>query len=57
LQRANDCPFLVVRRPHPADRRATLLELTTAGERLADSALLPRFIALEGLDNGTAPDR
>ena len=37
---------LVVRRPYPADRRATLLELTPAGKRMADSALLPRFIAM-----------
>jgi DNA-binding MarR family transcriptional regulator len=37
---------LVVRRPYPADRRATLLELTPAGKRLADSALLPRYIAM-----------
>jgi DNA-binding MarR family transcriptional regulator len=37
---------LVARRAHPADRRATLLELTPAGKRLADSALLPRFIAM-----------
>jgi DNA-binding MarR family transcriptional regulator len=37
---------LVARRPHPADRRATLLELTPAGKQMADSALLPRFIAM-----------
>jgi DNA-binding MarR family transcriptional regulator len=37
---------LVVRRPHPADRRATLLELTAAGKETADKALLPRFIAM-----------
>jgi DNA-binding MarR family transcriptional regulator len=37
---------LVARRPHPADRRATLLELTPAGQRMADSALLPRFIKM-----------
>jgi DNA-binding MarR family transcriptional regulator len=37
---------LVVRRPYPADRRATLLELTPAGKRMADSALLPRYIAM-----------
>jgi DNA-binding MarR family transcriptional regulator len=37
---------LVARRTHPADRRATLLELTAAGKQLAESALLPRFIAM-----------
>jgi DNA-binding MarR family transcriptional regulator len=37
---------LVVRRPHPADRRATLLELTAAGQETANRALLPRFIAM-----------
>jgi DNA-binding MarR family transcriptional regulator len=37
---------LVVRRPHPADRRATLLELTAAGKDMANQALLPRFIAM-----------
>ena len=37
---------LVARRPHPADRRATLLELTTAGKDTANQALLPRFIAM-----------
>jgi DNA-binding MarR family transcriptional regulator len=30
---------LVVRRPHPTDRRATLIELTTKGEHAADTAL------------------
>jgi len=30
---------LVVRRPHPGDRRATLLELTPAGDKLAGAAL------------------
>ena len=37
---------LVARRPHPGDRRATLLELTPAGKRMADSAALPRLIAM-----------
>ena len=36
---------LVARRPHPADRRATLLELTPAGRQMADSAL-PSVIAM-----------
>jgi DNA-binding MarR family transcriptional regulator len=37
---------LVARRPHPADRRATLLELTPAGKRVSDQDLLPRFQAM-----------
>jgi DNA-binding MarR family transcriptional regulator len=37
---------LVVRRPHPADRRATILELTPAGRETANQALMPRFIAM-----------
>ena len=37
---------LVVRRPHPSDRRATLIELTPAGTQLADSALLLRMKAI-----------
>jgi DNA-binding MarR family transcriptional regulator len=37
---------LVVRRPHPADRRATLLDLTAAGKESANQALMPRFIAM-----------
>jgi DNA-binding MarR family transcriptional regulator len=37
---------LVIRRPHPADRRATILELTPAGKETANRALLPRFIAM-----------
>lgn len=37
---------LVARRPHPADRRATLLELTAPGKAAANEALLPRFIAM-----------
>jgi DNA-binding MarR family transcriptional regulator len=37
---------LVVRRPHPSDRRATLIELTPAGAQLADSSLLLRMKAI-----------
>lgn len=32
---------LVVRRPHPTDRRATLIELTPEGADVADTALRP----------------
>jgi DNA-binding MarR family transcriptional regulator len=37
---------LVARRPHPADRRATLLELTPDGKQMANEALLPRFMKM-----------
>jgi DNA-binding MarR family transcriptional regulator len=47
---------LVARRPHPADRRATLLELTPAGKRMADCAALPRFIAMGHIFDEFSPD-
>ena len=40
---------LVVRRPHPTDRRATLVQLTDEGRREADQVLGPRLDALAGL--------
>ncbi len=40
---------LVVRRPHPTDRRATLVALTAGGRREAEQALEPRLDALAGL--------
>ena len=40
---------LVVRRPHPTDRRATLVELSPAGVREAEQALEPRLDALAEL--------
>jgi DNA-binding MarR family transcriptional regulator len=40
---------LVVRRPHPTDRRATLVELSPAGVREAEQALEPRLDAMAEL--------
>jgi DNA-binding MarR family transcriptional regulator len=40
---------LVVRRPHPTDRRATLVELSPAGAREAEQALEPRLDAMAEL--------
>jgi len=37
---------LVVRRPHPTDRRATLIELSPAGERAASLAIGPQLDAI-----------
>jgi DNA-binding MarR family transcriptional regulator len=47
---------LVVRRPHPTDRRATLVELSPAGAAEAEQALLPRLDALAGLFEVLSPD-
>jgi DNA-binding MarR family transcriptional regulator len=43
---------LVVRRPHPTDRRATLVELSPAGARQAEEALGPRLDAIAELFEG-----
>ena len=40
---------LVVRRPHPSDRRVVMVELTTSGAEVADAVLGPRIIAMCGL--------
>ena len=40
---------LVVRRPHPTDRRATLVELSPSGAREAEQALEPRLDAMAEL--------
>ncbi len=40
---------LVMRRPHPTDRRATLVELSPAGVREAEHALEPRLDAMAEL--------
>jgi DNA-binding MarR family transcriptional regulator len=40
---------LVVRRPHPTDRRATLVELSAAGVEEAEQALAPRLDAVADL--------
>ena len=46
---AMEDPQLVVRRPHPTDRRATLVELSPAGFREAEQALEPRLDAMAEL--------
>ena len=43
---------LVVRRPHPTDRRATLVELTPIGVQEAEQVLSPRFEAMAELFDG-----
>ncbi len=43
---------LVVRRPHPTDRRATLVELSPAGAWEAEQALEPRLDAMAELFEG-----
>jgi DNA-binding MarR family transcriptional regulator len=40
---------LVARQPHPSDRRAVMVELTTSGAEAADAVLGPRIIAMSGL--------
>jgi DNA-binding MarR family transcriptional regulator len=40
---------LVVRQPHPSDRRATLIELSEAGTQAAEQALEPRLDAIAEL--------
>jgi DNA-binding MarR family transcriptional regulator len=47
---------LVVRRPHPTDRRATLVELSPAGAREAEQALAPRLDAMAGLFGVFSPE-
>jgi DNA-binding MarR family transcriptional regulator len=49
---------LVVRRPHPTDRRATLIELSPDGARAAAEAIGPRLDAMgEIFDSLTAAER
>jgi len=43
---------LVARRPHPTDRRATLVELSPSGAREAEQALGPRLDAMAELFEG-----
>jgi DNA-binding MarR family transcriptional regulator len=40
---------LVARRPHPTDRRATVVELTASGCEAADAVLAPSMNAIAGL--------
>lgn len=47
---------LVVRRPHPTDRRATLVELSRSGAREAEQALEPRLDAMAELFEDFSPD-
>jgi len=47
---------LVVRRPHPTDRRATLVELSQSGAREAEQALEPRLDAMAEVFEGFSPD-
>jgi DNA-binding MarR family transcriptional regulator len=47
---------LVVRRPHPTDRRATLVELSPGGAREAEQALEPRLDAMAELFEDFSPD-
>ena len=43
---------LVVRRPHPTDRRATIIELSPAGSQVAECELGPRLDAMAGIFAG-----
>jgi DNA-binding MarR family transcriptional regulator len=47
---------LVVRRPHPTDRRATLVELSPAGARETEQALAPRLDAVAELFEVFSPE-
>jgi DNA-binding MarR family transcriptional regulator len=46
---------LVVRRPHPTDRRATLIELSEAGQRAAAQAIGPQLDAISQIFAGLTP--
>lgn len=46
---------LVVRRPHPTDRRATMIELSEAGERAATLAIGPQLDAISEIFAGLTP--
>jgi len=46
---------LVVRRPHPTDRRATLIELSPEGAREAQEGLGPRLSAMSEIFAGLSP--
>jgi DNA-binding MarR family transcriptional regulator len=46
---------LVVRRPHPTDRRATLIELSPDGERAAAQAIGPQLDAISEVFAGLTP--
>jgi DNA-binding MarR family transcriptional regulator len=46
---------LVVRRPHPTDRRATLIELSPDGARAATQAIGPQLDAISEIFTGLTP--
>ena len=46
---------LVVRRPHPTDRRATLIELSPDGARAATQAIGPQLDAISEIFAGLTP--
>jgi DNA-binding MarR family transcriptional regulator len=48
---------LVVRRNHPSDRRAVLVELTPAGLEAADAVLGPRIAAMASVFDDLSPDQ
>jgi DNA-binding MarR family transcriptional regulator len=47
---------LVARRPHPTDRRATIVELTASGCEAADAVLGPSIDAMAELFDDLSPD-
>jgi DNA-binding MarR family transcriptional regulator len=47
---------LVARRPHPSDRRATLIELTPEGEKIAAESIPPTFEEMGHVFDGFSPD-
>ncbi len=47
---------LVVRRPHPTDRRATLIELSPDGAREAENGLGPRLSAMSEIFAGLSAE-
>jgi DNA-binding MarR family transcriptional regulator len=47
---------LVVRRPHPTDRRATLIELSPEGAREAEEGLGPRFEVISEIFANLSPE-
>jgi len=48
---------LVARRPHPTDRRATMIELTTSGARAAEAVLDPAMGAMSCLFTDLSPEQ
>jgi DNA-binding MarR family transcriptional regulator len=47
---------LVARRPHPTDRRATVVELTASGCEAANAVLAPSIHAMAGLFDDLTPE-